>query len=175
MCSFGASSLEFWEQGGTLLGDNLCAPPALRSLPNVPPHHNFMSPHSARSNHAAGFSASLGLRCRSPPPCVWNSHRSNSRRLLHWKPHYSIHCLMRMLPQGDAHGFQFLNQWFRGEEQIVRRIPSILSFGLICLLTLLMVPSSCSRPFAGRYAAWTGISTLSATANSERAFSQLFI
>ena len=29
---------------------------------------------------------------------------------------------------------------------IVRRIPSILSFGLICLLTLLMVPSSCSDP-----------------------------
>ena len=70
MYGFGASSLEFGEQGCTLLGRNLCAPPALRSLPDVPPHHNFLSPHSARSNHAAGFSAALGLRCRSPPPCV---------------------------------------------------------------------------------------------------------
>ena len=36
-------------------------------------------------------------------------------------------------------------------DTIVRRIPSILSLGLICRFTLLMVPSSCSRPFAGRY------------------------
>ena len=36
-------------------------------------------------------------------------------------------------------------------DTIVRRIPSILSLGLICRFTLLMVPSCCSRPFAGRY------------------------
>lgn len=48
----------------------MSAPYVLRSLPDAPPHHNFISPHSARSNHAAGFSAPLGLHCRSPPPWI---------------------------------------------------------------------------------------------------------
>ena len=67
MYGFGASSLKFREQGCTLLGHILCAPLSFQPLPDAPPHHNFISPHSARSNHAAGFSASLGLHCRSPP------------------------------------------------------------------------------------------------------------
>ena len=51
-----------------LRGAIVSAPYALRPLPAAPPNHSFKSPHSARSNHAAGFSASLGLHCRSPPP-----------------------------------------------------------------------------------------------------------
>ena len=43
-------------------------PIPLAAIFRCPPHHNFISPHSARSNYAAGFSASLGLHCRSPPP-----------------------------------------------------------------------------------------------------------
>ena len=39
---------------------------------------------------------------------------------------------------------------------IVSKMPSIWSFGFSCRLTLLMVDSSCSRPLAGRYSAWTG-------------------
>ena len=48
----------------------------------------------------------------------------------------------------------------------VSRIPSIWSLGLICRFTLLTVWSSCSRPLAGRYSAWTGIMTLLAAANA---------
>ena len=41
-----------------------------------------------------------------------------------------------------------------------------LELGLICRFTLLTVWSSCSRPLAGRYSAWTGIMTLLAAANA---------
>lgn len=46
---------------------------------------------------------------------------------------------------------------------IVRRI---FSFGLICRCTLLMVCKSCSRPFAERYCACTGIRAVSAAASA---------
>ena len=45
-------------------------------------------------------------------------------------------------------------------------VPSIWSLGLICRFTLLTVWSSCSKPLAGRYSAWTGIITLLAAANA---------
>jgi len=63
MCCFGASPLELGKQVCSLLGRILCALSSLRPLPAAPPHHNFISPHSARSDHAAGFSAFLGLHC----------------------------------------------------------------------------------------------------------------
>ena len=47
-----------------------------------------------------------------------------------------------------------------------RRIPSIFSFGLICLLTFPMVLISCCKPFTGKYAACTGIRILSAQENA---------
>ena len=49
---------------------------------------------------------------------------------------------------------------------IVSRIPSIWSLGFNCRLTLLMVDSSCSRPLAGRYSAWTGTMILLAVASA---------
>ena len=42
---------------------------------------------------------------------------------------------------------------------IVRSIPLILSAGFICRLTFATVPSSCSKPFAGRKCDCTGIMT----------------
>ena len=49
---------------------------------------------------------------------------------------------------------------------IVSRIPSIFNFGLICRRTFCTVCKSCSRPFADRYCACTGIKVVSAAASA---------
>ena len=50
----------------SLEGYTLCASPSMLPLSDAPSHHNLISPHSARSNHAAGFAAALGLAKRYP-------------------------------------------------------------------------------------------------------------
>ena len=49
---------------------------------------------------------------------------------------------------------------------MVSRMPSIFSFGLICRRTFCTVCKSCSRPFADRYCACTGIRVVSAAASA---------
>ena len=49
---------------------------------------------------------------------------------------------------------------------MVSRMPSIFSFGLICRRTFCTVCKSCSKPFADRYCACTGIRAASAAANA---------
>ena len=49
---------------------------------------------------------------------------------------------------------------------MVSRIPSIFNFGLICRRTFCTVCKSCSRPFADRYCACTGIRAASAAASA---------
>ena len=49
---------------------------------------------------------------------------------------------------------------------MVSKIPSIFSFGLICRRTFCTVCKSCSKPFADRYCACTGIRVASAAANA---------
>ena len=54
---------------------------------------------------------------------------------------------------------------------MVSRMPSIFSFGLICRRTFWTVCKSCSRPFADRYCACTGIRAASAAASALMAVS----
>lgn len=49
---------------------------------------------------------------------------------------------------------------------MVSRIPSIFNFGLICRRTFCTVCKSCSKPFADRYCACTGIRAASAAASA---------
>ena len=82
-----------------LRGAVVCAPYALRLLPDAPSHHNLIPPHSARSNHAAGSvcQKTPGLIRGRSPLCLirlWRHVRQNG-----WKPRGFR--TLRILPPGS--------------------------------------------------------------------------